>query len=44
MAAIDPILPPFAQAGPVAEAYQLSLDQLLQLTYQHLIGNANNTF
>jgi len=44
MAAIDLILHPFAQAYPVAEAYWPSHDQLLQLTYQHLLGNANNTF
>ena len=35
---------PFAREDLVAEAYQLSHDQLLQLTYQRLIGNANNTF
>ncbi len=44
MNAKDLILPPFAHAGSIAEAYQLSLNQLLQLTYQYLLGNANNTF
>jgi len=44
MAAIGMILPPFAHAGSIAEAYQLSRDQLLQLTYQYLLGKANNTF